>query len=329
MRTNLIICIIITLALILCPVAALGEGKKEESATKNEAEASTVSDAVSERAYISVMSSSTGKIDKIGMREYIIGCVACEMSALCHTEALKAQAVACYTYAQRTCEQNEKYKSSELKTADITDSSDTHQGYINEKQRKEKWGEKFEEYEAKIESAVDEVFGMFIAYNGETALAVYHSISAGSTQSAKDLWGSEIPYLISVESQGDKLSPDYIKKTVFSESEFKNAAKECGVSLSGDAVNWFKGTEKNDSGYIKSVKLGDREISASKFREGFGLRSLSFDIEYSNEKFIITCYGYGHGTGMSQYGADYMARQGSTWQEILLHYYPGTVIEKE
>ncbi len=326
MRTNLIICIIIALAMILCPVAAVSGSEKEEK--PRETEKMITNETKSEEAYISVMSSSTGKIDKVGMKEYIIGCVACEMSALYHTEALKAQAVASYTYAMKTREQNQKHKSSDLKDADITDSPDIHQGYINEKQRKEKWGEKSEEYEAKIEAAVDEVLGSFITYNGETVLAVYHSISAGATQSAKELWGSEFPYLVSVESQGDKLSPDYIKKTVFSAKEFKNAAEECGVKLSGESEKWVGKAEKTDSGYVKSIKLGDKEIGASKFRECLDLRSLCFDIEYSDSEFIITCYGYGHGVGMSQYGADYMARQGSTWQEILLHYYPNTEIKK-
>lgn len=324
MRVNLIICIIIALALILCPVAALGSTPEETEQTavySYEAE-----NAAEDEAYISVMSSSTGKIEKVGMREYVIGCVAAEMSALCHTEALKAQAAACYTYAKKTCEQNQKHKESELGEADITDSPDTHQGYMSEKQRKEKWGEKAEEYEAKISAAVDGVFGSYLSYNGETALAVYHAISAGSTQSAKSLWGSEIPYLISVESPGDRLSPDYTSTVKLSESEFKKAAKECGVKLSGDSAEWLGKTEKDDSGYVTSVTVGSQKISASKIREEFGLRSLCFDVEYSGGDFVFTCYGYGHGVGMSQYGADYMARQGFLWQEILQHYYPGTEI---
>lgn len=325
---NLILCIIIALALILCPIAALGSTPDGEISF-SEDENTETADMQENEDYISVMSSSTGRIEKIGMREYVIGCVAAEMSALYHTEALKAQAVACYTYAKKTCEQNEKHKDSDLGDADITDSSDSHQGYLNEKKRKEKWGEKFEEYEAKIESAVDEVFGSYLTYDGETALAVYHAISAGSTQSAETLWDSEIPYLTSVESPGDKLSPDYISKSSFTESEFKKAAKECGVKLIGNAENWLGEIQQADSGYVTSVSLGNQNVAASKIRESFKLRSLCFDIEYSGEEFVFTCYGYGHGAGMSQYGADYMARQGSTWQEILMHYYPGTEIKEE
>ena len=325
MRTNLIICIVITLALILCPIAAVGS----ESDVTDEKIETKASETQNEESYISVMSSSTGEIDKIGMREYIIGCVSAEMSASSHTEALKAQAVASYTYAKKTREQNSKHKDSELGNADITDSSDKHQGYLNEKQRKEKWGEKYDEYEKKIETAVDAVFGSYLSFNGETVLSVYHAISAGSTQSAKSLWGTEIPYLASVESPGDKLSPDYIKTVSFSETEFKKAMKKCDVKLTGDAENWINGVKESDEGYVLSLTLNKQNISASIIRECLGLRSLCFNVKYTDGEFVFTSYGYGHGVGMSQYGADYMARQGSSWREILLHYYQGASIEED
>ena len=322
MRLNLILCIILALALIICPVAALENdtsGGGESSVTASEQIEETESE-----EYISVMSSSTGKIEKLGMREYIIGCVAAEMPASYHSEALKAQAVASYTYAKKTCEQNEKHKDSSLGNADVSDSAEIHQGYLSSKKRKEKWGDKFEEYEAKISSAVDEVLGRYLVCNGETVLSVYHAISAGSTQSAKSLWGADMPYLISVESPGDRLSPDYMSTAKFSESEFKKLAKKCGVTLSGKASEWLGITEKSDSGYTTGVTFGEKKISASKVRDEFGLRSLCFDVAYTGDEFVFTCRGYGHGVGMSQYGADYMARQGFTWSEILAHYYPGT-----
>ncbi len=319
MRTNLIVCIVIALSMILCPVAALAGSEKEETYETHHVVTQTAKE--KEDSFISVMSPLTGKISKMDMREYIIGSVAAEMSALYHTEALKAQAVASYTYAKRVMEQNEK-----INGADITDSPDTHQGYINEDERKEKWGNKFDEYQNKIEAAVDEVFGSYMTYKGETVLAVYHSNSSGVTQSAENLWGSEIPYLVSVESQGDKLSPDYQAKSNFTESEFKACAKECGVKLSGNAEEWVGKITEDENGYAASIILGDEEVSASDYREAFGLRSTCFDVEYSDGEFTVTCRGYGHGVGMSQYGADYMARQGSTWQEILKHYYTGVEI---
>lgn len=326
MNMNLIVLIIIALSLVICPAAALTGDKSDNGNAQNVIAVQTDED---EGAYISVMSSSTGKTEKIKLREYIIGSVAAEMPANYHTEALKAQAVASYTYAKKVSEQNEKYKESYLGEADITDSPDTHQGYIDEKRRKEKWGDNFEEYEKKISNAVDEVFGYFMTYNGDTALAVYHSNSAGRTQSAKTLWGTDIPYLSSVESPGDKLSPDYITTQKFDENEFRKLAKSCDINLDGDAEEWVGELTKAESGYVISVRLGSTEVSASKFREEFGLRSCCFDVDYADDNFTVTCYGYGHGAGMSQYGADYMARQGSTWREILRHYYKGIEFDAE
>ncbi len=327
MRTSLIICIIIAISLVLCPAAAFADGIFDNDDAHNVIALQT--EETENGEYISVMSSSTGKTEKIKLREYIIGSVAAEMPANYHTEALKAQAVASYTYAKKVGEQNEKYKESYLGDADITDSPDTHQGYIDEKRRREKWGDDFEEYENKISDAVDEVFGFYMTYDGDTALAVYHSNSAGRTQSAKTLWGTEIPYLVSVESPGDKLSPDYVSVHKFSKSEFRKLAGKCDISLDGEAGEWVGELTKAESGYVMSVRLGSTEVSASKFREEFELKSCCFDIDYDGGEFTVTCYGYGHGAGMSQYGADYMARQGSTWREILKHYYTGIEINAE
>ena len=320
MKVNLAVCIALAVSLLLCPAAALCAPKPQPEPT--------VSDAVTEEEeYISVMSSTDGDVERIKLREYVIGSVAAEMPAIYHTQALMAQAVASYSYAKKIGEQNKKYKESYLGEADITDDPDIHQGYIDEKRRKEKWGEKFEEHEKKIEAAVDEVFGYFMSYNGETALAVYHSASAGKTQSAETLWGSKIPYLTSVESPGDKLSPDFLSAETFSEKEFKKFAKNFDINLSGDPSEWVGELTKADSGYVVSVRIGATEVSASKFREEFGLKSCSFDIEYSDGEFTVTCRGHGHGAGMSQYGADYMARQGSSWREILQHYYSGISLD--
>ncbi|MGN0546698.1 MAG: stage II sporulation protein D [Acutalibacteraceae bacterium] len=333
MRTNLIICIIIALSMILCPIAALGGEKSGENREKP-TELSTQVPETAESAdkpekYISVLSQSSGSVAKVKMREYVIGSVAAEMSPLYHTEALKAQAVASYTYAKKTKEQNEKHKDSSLGDADITDSPAIHQGYISKSDRKKKWGDNYEEYEKKIEAAVDEVFGCYVTYNGETALTVYHSISAGATQSAEALWGTDIPYLISVESPGDKLSPDYRSEKSFSESEFKNLIEKCSVTLTGNAEKWVGEAKKDETGYVSSQMLGSTSVSGVTIRDALGLRSLCFDIKYSESKFTVVCLGYGHGIGMSQYGADYMARQGSSWQEILMHYYSGADIVNE
>ncbi len=322
MRAYAVLCAVLTVAVFLCPVAALGaENRTVEQAVNSHSGIEQNKD-----EYISVMSSSTGETEKIRLREYVVGAVAAEMSPLYHTQALEAQAVACYTYAIRQKENNEKKISSYFSRADISDDPAVHQGYINERQRKEKWGENFEEYEAKIQAAVDEVFGFYLEYDGETALTAYHAISAGNTQCAKSVWGKEYPYLSSVASPGDKLSPDYVSKKSFTAEEFRKLAKECGVRVEGESGNWLGEITRNDEGYTSFMRIGTTDVEADDIRNAFSLRSLCFNCEYDGENFVFTCKGYGHGVGMSQYGADYMARQGFSWQEILKHYYPGTEI---
>lgn len=266
--------------------------------------------------YITVMSSSTGDVSKIEMKEYLIGCVAAEMPANYHTEALKAQAVASYTYAKRITEKSSDY---------ISDSPLTHQGYVSRQARIEKWGTDFEKNEAAISAAVEAVYGYILTYDGETALAVYHSISSGQTQSAQSLWGEEIPYLQSVTSAGDKLSPDFSEEKSFSAEDF---ARRLGIDASGDKSEWVKNCE-TENGYVVSAVICGKKFSGSEIREALELRSSSFEISCGKGEITVVCKGHGHGVGMSQYGADYMARQGSTWQEILSHYYPDTVISEE
>lgn len=310
MKKYAVIAAFLLLSMALCPLAAIGSGKKE---TQKENLPVISYDVENETEYITVMSSSTGGMQKIEMREYLIGCVAAEMPANYHPEALKAQAVASYSYAKRLTERSSDY---------ITDSPLTHQGYVSRQVRIRNWGEKFEENEKKISEAVDAVLGCRLVYDGETALAVYHSISAGQTRSAESMWGEEIPYLQAVASAGDRLSPEFVQSQRFAEDEF---AEKLGLESDGDASEWIEKLER-EGGYVTNAVICGKTFSGNEIRDALGLRSSSFEIEYDGE-FTVTCEGHGHGVGMSQYGADYMARQGSSWQEILAHYYPGAELD--
>lgn len=310
MKKYAVIAAVLLLSMALCPLAAMGSGKEK---TRQENLPVISYDIENETEYITVMSSETGTMQKIEMREYLIGCVAAEMPANYHPEALKAQTVASYSYAKRMTEKSSDY---------ISDSPQTHQGYVSRQTRIRNWGEAFEENEKKISEAVDAVFGKRLTYGGETALAVYHSISSGQTRSADSMWGEEIPYLQAVASAGDRLSPEFVYSQSFTKDEF---AEKLELDATGDASEWIEKIEK-DGGYVTQAIICDKGFDGNRIRDALGLRSSSFEIEYDGG-FTVTCEGHGHGVGMSQYGADYMARQGSTWQEILAHYYPDTEIK--
>lgn len=270
-----------------------------------------------------MLSSSTKKINEIDMFEYVVGAVAAEMPPTYHSQALRAQAAVCYTYAVK----KRSSPDPTLGGADITDDSAVHQGYLDAAARKEKWGDKYETYEKKIEEAVKDVFGKTITYDGETITAAFHAISCGQTFSAEEVWGKDVPYLKSVTSAGDKLSPDYSSTLTLTADEFKKAFAGSGAELSGDAKKWIGEVRKTDSGYISCAVIGGKEFTGAQVREKLGLRSACFEIKCTDDEFKITAHGYGHGVGMSQYGADYMARQGSDWQEIIKHYYTGVEIK--
>lgn len=314
MRKYAVMAALLALSMLLCPLAAVGTSGGSTPVSPVEP-LPVLSHAVSDSTeYITVMSSSTGKTTKLEMREYLIGCVAAEMPPDYHEEALKAQAAVSYTYAVRALK-----NSSDV----ISDSPMTHQGYASRQARIDNWGEDFEKNEQRISAAVDAVMGYTVTYDGEAALTVYHSISAGRTQSAEALWGKDYPYLQSVTGDGDRLSPDFISTVSFTPDEF---AQKLGINA--ENVEDLVGEIKTENGYVTSAVIGGKSFSGAQIREALELKSNSFEIECTDEKVTVTCKGHGHGVGMSQYGADYMARQGSSWREILLHYYPGTQISE-
>lgn len=242
--------------------------------------------------------------------EYITGVVAAEMPALYNEEALKAQAVAAYTYAE-----NKRRRSGG--EYDITADSATDQAFIETAAMKEKWGENYEEYYGKIKAAVKAVEGELILYEGEPIFAAYHAISAGRTESAANVWGGDYPYLVAVESVSDKLSKGYKSEVLVSKAEFLE-------KTGGDTVNE---TIRSESGTVLSIKIGEKEFKGSEIRKLFSLRSSNFEISLSGEEYRFTVYGYGHGVGLSQQGANYLAGQGFDYREILLWYYKGCEIK--
>lgn len=279
------------------------------------------------RDTIDVMMSNTGSVKTLKMREYIIGSLSGEMSASYHKEALKAQAVACYTFALYVASREEKRPEG----ADISDDSTVYQSYIDEDARKKKWGDDFEKNEKIMSEAVDEVFGQYLEYDGKPAMAAYHAMCSGKTESAANVWGKSVSYLKSTVSSGDKLAPNYETCQKVSADEFKRILFKKGLTYGDyptDASKWIGDIERYDSGVVKYVDICGKKISGTDMRSLFSLKSADFDIYFADGGFTFTCRGNGHFVGMSQYGADYMARQGSSYDEILNHYYPGTVLKK-
>lgn len=319
MRKMMGLSVLIAAAMLLVPLSALSDEGQAVAANRVTA---NISDTKAEKVEVfRVCASESGEVSEIKTEDYIFGVVAAEMPALYHEEALKAQAVAAYTYACSRKAQNKN------KSYDITTDHTLDQSYITETKAREKWGENADEYIDKIKGAVNAVKGYMITYNGSPITAVYHAISAGKTEDCKDIWGSELAYLKPVTSEGDKLSANYISEEKFTAEKLKEKLTD-EVVFEGDAATWFGKSARTDSGTVTEIKLCNETLRGDRIRSVLGLRSSNFEVKYSNGEFIFTVYGYGHGVGMSQNGANYMAKQGSNFKEILNHYYTDCKIEK-
>ncbi len=281
---------------------------------------------------IKVLDFTSGQILEISMREYVVGAILAEMPPTYNIEALKAQAVAARTYAFRQREKQSISPTPELMGADISNDSTKYQAYFTPAQAKEFYGSGYETYLAKAEEAADLTDGMILVYNGEPIVAAFHSMSGGRTESAETVWGEYVDYLIPVESKSDKDSPSYLEEKIFSADEIRKLTESRlpGADFSGDAENWFSIDETSFSGTVTKMTAGGKEMTGMEFRNMLSLRSANFTLSYDSDKstFCITTKGYGHGVGMSQYGANAMAEAGSGFEDILGHYYPGAVLEK-
>ncbi len=263
-----------------------------------------------------IADTKSGKIISVEDKEFCIGAVACEMPPSFEKEALKAQCIACYTHFCRLREQNGK-------ESDFSANLSEGEVYMNREQLKNKWGSLYEESFKAVETAVNEVFGKVLTDSTDGTLidAAYHAISSGQTENAKDIFGTEDRHLQAVSSAGDVNVSGYLSSKEVSADRFREVMRKQGISLSGEADTWLNNLQKTPSGAVLSVQVGGQSLTGPQMRTLFDLRSAAFDSLFDGKKFIFTVYGYGHGVGMSQYGAQCMAKQGASCTEILQHYY--------
>lgn len=253
---------------------------------------------------------NNGKIINLELEEYVLGVVGAEMPASFNIEALKAQAILARTYALKSIKNGKK----------LTDTVST-QAYKDNSELQKLWKNDYTKYYEKIKKAVNETKGKVILYNNEYIDAVYHSTSNGKTENSKNVWKNSLPYLVSVDSSWDKNVKSYKKETIFEINEFCNILKlDVEEAITYEIIH-------NQTGRVRQITINNKTFSGTEFRNLLKLRSTDFEIEINDEKVKVTTYGYGHGVGMSQYGANEMAKQGYSYIQILKHYYTGVVIK--
>lgn len=272
------------------------------------------------------------KIKEIKFEEYIKGVVSAEMPAGFHLEALKAQAVAARTYAYYRLN---KYSEGHPDHKSTAICNSIHcQAYLSMDQLREVKSEKWMyEYWPKIEDAVDTTKGEIITYKGKAIEPLFHSTSGGKTENSEDYFISAIAYLRSVDSPYEENAPRFTSTKKYTITEFIKKIKNnySDVSLTkSNLKDKIEAVEKSESGRIKKLRLDKRIISGRDFRSIFNLDSTNFTISVytKSETIEIKTKGFGHGVGMSQYGANGMAENGEDYKKILTHYYTDVEIEK-
>ena len=266
---------------------------------------------------IRVLNQSNNEIINIPLEKYVVGVLGGELSPEFHIEALKAQAVASRSYALYKIQKNTNNDYDVVNTA-------VNQVYLTEEQMKQKWQENYIDNINKIKKAVLLTKGEYLTYQGEVVEAMFFSTSNGYTEDSEQVFSESVPYLRGVISEWDQISPVYETTTNYSISEFLQKLNlPTSSSISIDAI------DQTDSGRVKKIKINNQEFSGRDIVSKLKLKSNSFKIKQNQNEIIITTKGYGHGVGMSQYGALGMAESGYKYDEILKYYYKDVEIQKK
>ena len=313
MKSVLISGICIVCSMLLLPIISIKGDNTTIKTGKNEE--IIIAENIKGAEKFRLLDTAANTITEMETSEYIFGVVAAEMPALYETEALKAQAVAAYTFA--LYRKGEAEKSG--REYDISTDHKTDQSFITRAAAREKWGEKAPEYEQKIEEAVSAVKGLILTYDNKIILSVYHAISSGITEESKNVWGAELPYLVSVDSSADKSHENYLSVVSFPAEELK--AKISHLADTSGNENIFSNPKTTEAQTVTEIDINGKTVSGFSVSEALELRSAAFEVSFADGIYTFIVKGYGHGVGMSQNGANLMAKEGKNFKEILAHYY--------
>lgn len=263
---------------------------------------------------------STGEVQQVPRRDYLIGAVAAEMPLSWPDEALKAQAVAAHSYVLY-CRDHATAANGAWLSADPA----RRQGYLTDAVLHSYWGTRYDANYIRLSALVDSVLTQVLCYEGAPAGTSYFAISNGRTETSENVWGTALPYLVSVDSSTD-LSADHYEYALTLSAQ-QTAQQLAALGLTADLAapeQWFGTPEYTAAGYVAALPVCGQRITGTALRQALGLRSTCFTVRYESGAFCFTTKGYGHGVGLSQWGAKALAEQGQNFADILAHYYPGT-----
>ncbi|ABR46589.1 Sporulation stage II, protein D firmicutes [Alkaliphilus metalliredigens QYMF] len=281
---------------------------------------------------VNVYNHDTGEIMELSLEDYVTNVVAAEVPAAFEVEAIKAQAVAARTFTiwRRYLYGEEGHPN--YPGAILSTSHRDSQEWLSEEQLLERHGSRWmNDYWPKIQEAVEETQGVIMTYNMQPIEPLYHSTSGGMTENSEDVFASAVPYLRSVSSPYEERSPVLIDEKIVSIKEFIDTIKDRYPRIELNQSNLDRQIdilERSSGGRITRIKVGSEELTGREIREFFELRSADFEMNFSQNNVTFITKGYGHGVGMSQWGANGMAEQGYSFEKILEHYYQGVTLSR-
>lgn len=344
MKGKAILALLLFLIMFLAPLLSLGAKIPDKTATSSQSQSqsqpqskspsqlqsqgqtqqSNVPQTQQNGTGFKILDITSGKVITADDRSFLYGAIATEMSLSAPQEALKAQGVAAYTYYSHLREQQRLKPNSTLNGADFSANTQNWQIYVTKEQMQTRWAGEFDANYQKLTQVVDAIYGQILESDGDLIDATYFAISSGKTENSEDIWGGKRSYLVSVASPGDAFAGGYQTTVTMTSDQFKEAAlkSEAKSNFSGDASTWIGESKRTAAGSIESIQIGGIAMTGNTARNAFGLRSANFTVNYAKGIFTFAVTGYGHGVGMSQAGAQYMATQGSNYKQILAWYYP-------
>ncbi|WP_138420724.1 stage II sporulation protein D [Aquibacillus sediminis] len=312
--------ILIVPTLIVVPFIGTSDEEKEPVETENAEVEQPVAIKASDSPFsVKVFRTETEETEMVPLEEYVARVVASEMPAEFELEALKAQSLAARTYIVNHLVHQEE--SSLPENSDVTDTVE-HQVYKSDKELLAQWGTDYNWKMNKINQAVTSTIGEIITYEDQPITPAFFSTSNGFTEDSENYWENELPYLRSVESPWDKDSPKYLDQKIVTEQQVEEIL---GIQVDTNSDQPFE-ISRTDSNRVAEMTVGGESFTGREIRESLDLRSSDFEVEHKNDHFIFTTKGYGHGIGMSQYGADGMAKEGKSYKEIVTYYYKGAEV---
>ena len=305
--------ILFTIILVVPTIIALTISKKEEQKKQG----SIINNQITNNRTVRVRRVSKDKIEEVPLEDYVLGVVSGEMPISFTEEALKAQAVCARTYVIRKMENNKD------KEYDVVDTID-NQVYQDIEQLKNKWKDKYEENIKKLKKIIEETKEEYLTYDGKVIEVFFFSTSNGHTENSEEVFTKALPYLKSVDSSFDEeVSPVFKAEVEMSLSDFYTK-----LSLPYNKKLEYEVTERTEAGSVKKVKINGKEYKGTEVRRLLGIRSTYFEFVVNGTNILIKTTGYGHGVGMSQYGALALSNKGYTYDKILKYYYQGVEIQK-